>query len=90
MLLSRHAARRYRQRGFTKERMAALLDWADIDRPIGSNCRLIRVSRRVSQRLPGGERLANAAVIVSDHTGEIVTVLSIHQSRSGRRYRAKA
>jgi hypothetical protein len=88
--LSNHARKRCQQRGITTERLAALFDNADVDCPIGSNCRLVRVTRRTARRIHGGDRLANLSVIVSDNTGQVVTVLHLSHTRRGRRYRRAA
>lgn len=92
--LSKHAAARANQRGVSHHLLSTLLDVADIDSPVGSGCRLFRVSRqrlndRATRRRVGSEadRLASLAVIWSDSTQTIVTVLH-HDGRAGRRYRA--
>ena len=85
--LSSHAEERCQQRGVTRSRLHAFLDATDADFPAGRNCRLIRVSRQTARSIPGGERLENLALIVSDYTGQIVTVLHASRTRRGRRYR---
>jgi hypothetical protein len=85
--LSRHARRRCRQRGINSKRLSALFEHADIDRPVGSNCRLIKVSRAASRFVPSCDGLEKLAAIVSDDTAEIITVLSASATRRGRRYR---
>ena len=85
--LSRHAERRCRQRGIANDRLAAFLENADIDQPIGSNCRLLKVSREIAKTIPGGEWLASMVMIEAGDTGKVVTVMHADRSRRGRRYR---
>ena len=84
---SKHAERRIRQREATLEDVDWLLEHADIDVPVGGNCRALRVHRRTARFLEGGDRLCRYAVIVSDDTGEIVTVLLHRPGPRGRHYR---
>ncbi len=84
---SRHSNRRSAQRGITKRFINALLANADVDRPIGGNCRLLRVSRQRSAALNIDDRLGRYALIWSDNTAQIVTVMPLHNGASGRRYR---
>ena len=84
---SKHAERRIRQRGATLADVRQLLENADIDVPVGGNCRALRVRRHTARFLEGGDRLHRYAVIVSDETGDIVTVLHHRRGRRGRRYR---
>lgn len=84
---STHAERRIRQRGATLADVDWLLEHADIDVPVGGNRRALRVHRRTARFLEGGDRLCRYAVVVSDDTGEIVTVLHHLAGRRGRRYR---
>lgn len=84
---SKHAERRIRQRGATLEDVRQLLENADIDVPVGGNCRALRVRRHTARFLKGGDRLHRYAVIVSDDTGEIVTVLRHRPGPRGRHYR---
>lgn len=71
--LTRHAGRRMRQRGLTRDRLEALLDNADISRPGGDNCWIHRISRGAARAIGDG-RLANWAAVVSDASGELVTI----------------
>lgn len=94
--LSRHAAQRIRQRGVTHQMISDLLSVADIDAPVGGDCRVLRASRRLSKghdaavRLSTSpEKLSRLAVVVSDVTGEVVTVLMDGGRRRGRRYRGR-
>jgi hypothetical protein len=88
--LSQHAARRCQQRGINPKRLVAFLEHADLDRPVGRNCRLYRVSAQARRALPDGERYATMGVIVADDSGEIVTVLHIQSGPRGRHYRRAA
>ncbi|WP_263338018.1 hypothetical protein [Albidovulum salinarum] len=87
MTHSEHSLRRSAQRGVTKGFIEAILTHADIERPIGDNCRLVRVSRRWSHGLNIDDRLGRYAVIWSDDTARIVTVLPLYDGAAGRRYR---
>ncbi|MDX6559736.1 MAG: hypothetical protein QOF72_2785 [Blastocatellia bacterium] len=88
--LSAHAETRCRQRGITAQRLATLLENADVERPVGKNCRLVKVSRRAAKWIRGSDGLASLSVIISDHTGEVVTILRPASTRRGRRYRGGA
>lgn len=78
--LTHHAAVRAQQRGVPNRLLDTLIENADIDAPIGSGCRLLRVSRqrlqvRAVRKVLGSEvdRLARLAVIWSDKAGAVVT-----------------
>ena len=91
--LTRHAANRANQRGVPHHLIDTLFENADVDAPIGSGCRLLRISRqrlRDLRRALGSEtdRLNRLAIIWSDDAAAVVTVLHHHDGRSGRRYRA--
>jgi hypothetical protein len=68
----------------------AILAHADVDRPIGGNCRLLRVSRQRSTTLNIDDRLGRYALIWSDTTAQIVTVMPLHDGAAGRRYRRQS
>jgi hypothetical protein len=85
--LSVHARRRCQQRGIGNRRLSALLEYADVDRPIGSNCRLVRVSRGTAKLIRGFDGLAGLSAIIDDTTGRIRTVMQVMSGRRGRRYR---
>jgi hypothetical protein len=87
MTHSEHSIRRTAQRGVTDHFIQAILAHADIERPIGDNCRLMRVSRRRSRKLNIDDRLGRYALIWSDDTSRIVTVMPVHNGINGRRYR---
>lgn len=87
MTHSKHSEKRSAQRGVTGVFVEAILTHADIEQPIGDNCRLMRVSRHQSVKLNIDDRLGRYALIWSDDTARIVTVMPIHEGISGRRYR---
>lgn len=84
---SEHSMKRAAQRGATDRFVQAILVHADIESPVGDNCRLMRVSRRRSRKLNIDDRLGRYALIWSDDSARIVTVMPIHDGVSGRRYR---
>lgn len=86
-MMSAHAQLRCQARGVRDAFVGAILTHADVDHPIGDNCRIIRVSRQRAQRLNIDDRLGRYAVIWSDDTSRIVTILPIHDSSSAARYR---
>lgn len=93
--LTAHAAIRANQRGVPHHLIDALIEYADVDAPVGSDCRLLRISklrlrdRAVRQALGAeADRMSRLAVIWSDEAGAVVTVLHHHDGRNGRRYRA--
>ncbi len=84
-MLSRHARTRCAQRGVRPDFLTHILEHADIHRPAGGNCRLERVSRQKALALNLDDKLGRYAVIVSDTTAEIVTVMPIlRRSRTAR------
>ena len=87
--LSTHARTRCQQRAVKPEFLALVLDNADIEVPVGSNCTLLRVHRRTARRLNAGDRLHRYGVVVNGCTGEVVTVLPIERGRRGARYRRR-
>lgn len=85
-MLSHHASMRCAQRGIRPSFLASIMEHADVQRPAGGNCRLERVSRSKAKALNLDDRLSRYALIISDTTAEIVTVMPIHrQSRMARR-----
>ena len=82
-----HSRRRAAQRGVSDRFVQAILVHADIEHPIGDNCRLMRVSRRRSRKLNIDDRLGRYALIWSDDSARIVTVMPVHDGVNGRRYR---
>jgi len=86
---SYHSQTRSAQRGATNDFVEAILAHADIEKPVGDNCRLMRVSRQRSLRLNIDDRLGRYALIWSDDTARIVTVMPLHENAAGRRYRQK-
>jgi hypothetical protein len=86
--LTRHAAKRCAQRGIRTKFLDDLIDFSDVDTPIGSNCRLLRISRKALGNNADKNKLGRYAVIWSDDTQSVVTVFPIRKCRSGRRYRS--
>lgn len=86
-MLSPHAVMRCAQRGIRPDFIAAIFEHADIQRPAGGNCRLERVSQAKARALNLDNRLGRYALIVSDTTAEIVTIMPIRgQNRVARRH----
>lgn len=92
--LTAHAAVRANQRGVPHHLIDALFEYADVDAPIGSDCRLLRISKHrlrepAVRRALGSEadRMAWLAIIWSDEAAAVVTVLHHHDGRAGKRYR---
>ncbi len=84
--LSRHASRRMQQRGVSPTFLVEILDNADVECPANDNCRLYRVTRELARSL-GNDRLSRFAIIWSDDSGKVVTVVPVVRGRSGRSYR---
>lgn len=88
MKLSRHAEKRSQQRGAKPGLVELVLNHADVEVPVGSNCQALRVSRRMARGLNLGDRVHLYAVVVSGDTGEIMTItLSMERGCRGARYR---
>ena len=92
--LSHHAEDRSRQRGVSDRLISLVIDHHDIEFDVNDDCRLLRLSREmaaavaISEEAPSdARRLASFALIHSDRTGRVVTVLRDRPGRSGRRYR---
>lgn len=85
--LSQHAERRMNQRGVTHEFLDMIMEHADIDVARGDNCRIFRVHRKTARCLNLDDRLANYAVIWSDRSNQVVSVVPIHQTSVGASYR---
>jgi hypothetical protein len=85
--LSVHARRRCRQRGITHRKLCALLENADVHQSVGNNCCLVKVSRRAGKAIREFDGLARLCAIISESTGELVTILPVSGGRRGRRYR---
>lgn len=86
--LTQHAALRCAQRGIRPKFLDDLIRLSDVETPIGSNCRLFRVSPRAGRKHAERDRLSRYAVIWSDDSHSVVTVLPVQTGRSGRRYRS--
>ena len=88
MKLSRHAEKRSQQRGAKPGLVELVLNHADVEVPVGSNCQALRVSRRMARGLNLGDRVHLYAMVVSGDTGEIMTItLSTERGCRGARYR---
>lgn len=88
--LSNHAKNRCRQRGVNIERIRKLLENADIDIPVGRNCRAFCISRKHARTLKAGDHLSRLIVIYSDDTGKVVTVFHAFHRRLFRRRQTAA
>ena len=86
--LSHHAKQRMKERGIDVALLSRILAHSDIERPASGNCRLYRVTKRLSEAL-GDERMSRFAVIWSDDSGQVVTVVRHHKGQSGRVYRRR-
>lgn len=92
--LSQHAWLRAQQRGVPHAVIDMVLDHADVCVSVGSGCTALRLSKRrlsdqdLRQDLQSDlDRAARITVVLSDDTGEVVTVMHDHGGREGRRYR---
>jgi hypothetical protein len=85
--MSKHADRRRKQGGVNMKLLSAIFENADVDVPIGSNCRLLRVHKQTAAGLRLGDRLKRHAIIWSDDAAQIVTVIPLRSGRRGSRYR---
>lgn len=88
--LTQHASLRCAQRGIRSEFLDDLIRLSDLETPIGSNCRLFRVSPRAGRQHAERDRLSRYAVIWSDNSQSVVTILPVQRGRSRRRYRNSA
>lgn len=86
--ITRHARRRMQQRGVTARFVEKLFEHADVECASTDNCRLYRVTRNRARSL-GDEKLGRFALIWSDNTAQVVTVLPIFAGRAGAHYRRK-
>lgn len=88
--LTQHASLRCAQRGIRPTFLDDLICLSDLETPIGPNCRLFRVSPRAGRQHAERDRLSRYAIIWSDDSQSVVTVLPVQRGRSGRRYRNTA
>lgn len=86
-MLTAHAEKRCRQRGINSNRLEALLEHADIERPVGGNCVALKVSRRAARSIRGFDGIANFSAIIISTTGQLKTILVVRTGSRGRRYR---
>jgi hypothetical protein len=84
-ILSKHAQTRCQQRGIPKHVVKLLIDHADIERPVGGGCSMLRVSRRQASAIKT-DKLARFALIWSNTQQQVVSVFPVHSSGAGRRY----
>ncbi len=92
--ISRHAFQRTQQRGVPLALLENILDYHDHDSEVGDDCRVLRVSRKAALAFAaqGGDRqvadrLPGIAVVWSDKTNRVVTVIHDTGNRAARRYR---
>ena len=76
-MMTQHALQRCQERGLRDTFVQAILDHADMDDAAGDNCRRLRVSSMRARQLNVDDSLARYAVIWSDDSARIVTVLPI-------------
>lgn len=82
-MMTRHALQRCQERGLRNSFVQAILDHADLDEAAGDNCRRLRVSSARARQINVDDSLARYALIWSDDTARVVTVLPItRRSRS--------
>lgn len=93
--MSQHARLRSQQRGIPLSLVENILDHHDREAAVGDDCRVLRVSRAAARSfaVAGGnwqtaERLPRVAVVWSDRTSRVVTVIHDGANRTARRYRA--
>jgi hypothetical protein len=92
--MSKHACTRANQRGITHQMISDLIAFADVERPAGDGCTVLRVSRRGledrdlrKQLACNPDKLASLALVWNGESCEVVTVLVDHGGAKGRRYR---
>lgn len=93
-IISRHARQRSQQRGIPLSLVEKIVDYHDRDAAVGDDCRVLRVSRKAARTFAAtsgdrqtAERLPDIAVVWSDKTGRVVTVIHDGGNRAARRYR---
>jgi hypothetical protein len=85
---SKHAKARAQQRAIRSTLISRILEHADIEKEIGDNCSLIRVSRQTARSRGLGD-LCNLGVIWSDTNAQIVTAMHLGSGLGARRYRTR-
>ncbi len=89
--ISEHAQKRCQQRGVSQSVVDTLLKYHDVEFDIGDDCRLLKVSRLAANDQAidrqTAERLPGLAIIWSDRTNRVVTVMHVSDGRTGRRFR---
>lgn len=86
MTVSRHAARRCAQRGVSPKCLAALIEHADIEIPVGSGAFAWSISREQVNSLNLPRKLGRFAAVLSEDA-VLITVAPIHNGQRGRRWR---
>jgi hypothetical protein len=90
---TQHIERRQQQRGVPRRLIDLILAHHDVDLEAGGGCRIFRVSRRAlgGSTMPGTrqdiERLGRLALVYSETSGRLVTVMHVCAGSQGRRYR---
>ncbi|MDX1820108.1 MAG: hypothetical protein R3197_04350 [Paracoccaceae bacterium] len=84
--ISQHAAVHMAERGINKRFLAALMDHADVETPVGGGATALRVSRKRARLLNFDDRLHRYSVILSSDA-TVITVLPLKPGLPGRRYR---
>jgi len=87
-MMTQHALQRCQERGLRNAFVQAILEHADLDEAAGDNCRRLRVSSARARRLNINDSLARYALIWSDDSARVVTVLPVtRRLRSGSKLR---
>lgn len=87
-MMTRHALQRCQERGLRTLFVQTILDHADVDEAAGDNCRRLRVSAKRARHLNIDDSLARYALIWSDDSARVVTVLPItRRARSSQNVR---
>jgi hypothetical protein len=93
LVLSKHAVRRSQQRGVGVAVIKALLDAADTEMAVGYGCTALSISRSALAEMhaQGGDHdfidFLGRHVVVTTHSGEVLTVAKLYSGRRGRPYR---
>ena len=85
-VLTTHARQRCQQRGIRAALLNAVLENADVERPVGSCSVLVSVSKARAARQNLDDRLSRCGVILSQD-GAVITVAHVHRSRRGKTWR---
>lgn len=85
-VLTDHASKRCAQRGVTGHFVQTFLALSDVEQAVGNNCRLMRVSRVAAADHADRDKLSRYAVVWSDDSHKVVTILPVYASRRRGRY----